>query len=414
MDKKFFVSNRKKIANKLKDKSVMVLFAGKAPYKRGDELYKFTPDRNFYYVTSIDKENMILLIHKNDGEINETLYIERSNGYLAKWVGANISEQEVQNLSSIDNIKYIDEFKEDLAALVFKSKVEKIYLDLEKREWSAGEYPAVSFAREFVSKYPYITIKNIYPEFAKMRIVKTKTEIECIKKAIDITKEGIELMLENSKGGMMEYEIEAYFDFVLTKNGVKDKAFATIAASGKNGTILHYGQNNCRTGNDDLILFDLGAQYKYYSADITRTFPVNGKFTARQKEIYNIVLGGQAIAIKNMRAGLPFKQPNEKLKEYYIEELKKIGLIKKDEELEKYYYHSVSHSLGLETHDIGRHSEGDFVEGMVITAEPGLYIEEEGIGIRIEDDILITKDGCENLSKNIIKTVDELEEFMKK
>lgn len=414
MDKKFFINNRKKLSDRLKNKSVMILFSGKAPYKIGDELYKFTPNRNFYYITGIDKENIILVIHKNDGEINETLYIERSNGYLAKWVGAKISKQEVQDLSSIDDIKYIDEFKEDLATLIFKFKVEKVYLDLEKREWSISNSPAVSFAKEITLKYPYITIKNIYSEFAKMRIIKSKAEIECIKKAIDITKEGIELMLKNSKGGMIEYEIEAYFDFALTKNGVKDKAFPTIAASAKNGTILHYGQNNCRTQDNELILFDLGAQYKYYSADITRTFPVNGKFTARQKEIYNIVLGGQAIAIKNMRAGLPFKQPNEKLKEYYIEELKKIGLIKKDEELEKYYYHSVSHSLGLETHDIGRHSEGDFVEGMVITAEPGLYIEEEGIGIRIEDDILITKDGCENLSKDIIKTVDELEEFMKK
>lgn len=414
MNKDFFIKNRKNLIKELENKSVIVLFAGRAPYKRGDELYRFTPDRNFYYITGISKENMILVIYKSDGEINETLYIERSNGYLAKWVGAKITSEQSQEISGIENIKNIDEFKEDLASLVFKFSMKKIYLDLEKREWTVDHSPAVSFAKEFISKYPYIEIKDIYFQFAKMRMIKTNEEITCIRKAIDITKNGIELMLKNSKPGMMEYEIEAYFDFVITKNGVKDKAFNTIAASGQNATILHYSENNCKTNNNELILFDLGAQYEYYSADITRTYPVNGKFTSRQKQLYNIVLGGQAIAIENMRPGIPFKQSNDRLKQYYIEELKKIGLIKYDNELEKYYYHSVSHSLGLETHDIGRNNEGNLKPGMVITVEPGLYIEEEGIGIRIEDDILITECGNENLSKSIVKTIDEIEEFMKK
>lgn len=412
MNRDFFVNNRQTISDKLDDKSVMILFAGRAPYKRGDELYRFSPDRNFYYITGMDIENAIVLIHKNNGEITETLFIERGNGHLAKWVGAKMTKQEAENISAIEDIRYIDEFEKDLASIVFTFRVEKIYLDLERREWNVDHSPAVNFAKQFNHRYPYIAIDDIYTEFAKLRLVKTDLEIECIRKAISITKEGIELMLKNSKAGMMEYEIEAYFDYVLVKNGVKDKAFTTIAASGQNGTILHYSQNNCKTKDGDLILCDLGAQYKYYSADITRTFPVNGKFTDRQKQIYNIVLGGQKVAIENMKQGVPFGKPNECLKQYYIQELKRIGIIKHDSELEKYYYHSVSHSLGLETHDIGRNMEGNLKAGMVITVEPGLYIEQEGIGIRIEDDILITENGNEILSKDIVKTVDEIEAFM--
>lgn len=414
MNTKFFTDNRKKIADKLSENSVLLLFAGTAPYKRGDELYRFTPDRNFYYVTGIDRENIILLIHKDADKVTETLFIERSNGHLAKWVGAKMSKQEAQSISSIKDIRYIDEFEKDLSSIVFSFRVKKIYLDLERREWNINHSPAINFAKQFAVKYPYVPIDNIYYEFSKLRLIKTKEEIECIRKAISITKEGIELMLRHAKPEMMEYEIEAYFDFVMTKNGVKDKAFNTIAASGKNGTILHYSQNNCKTKDNDLLLCDLGAQYEYYSADITRTFPVNGKFTQRQKQIYNIVLEGQKIVIDTMKAGVPFTEPNNKLKQYYCEQLKSIGLIKEDKELEKYYYHSVSHSLGLETHDIGRNNEGNLKSGMVITAEPGLYIEEEGIGIRIEDDILITDDGNEILSKDIIKSVDEIENFMSK
>lgn len=412
--KDFFLNNRKKISNTLQNNSVMILFAGKAPYKRGDELYRFTPDRNFYYVTGIDKENMILVIYKDNDEINETLYIERSNGYLAKWVGAKMSAEEAYQISNIEDIKYTDEFQSDLSALLFKSKIEFVYLDLEKREWDIDHSQTINFAKELKNKYPYISIKNIYYEFAVLRLIKTDYELECIRKAISITKEGIELMLKHSKPNMMEYEIEAFFDYTITKNGCRDKAFNTIAASGVNSTILHYSENNCKTNDNDLILCDLGAQYKYYNADITRTFPVNGSFTSRQKQIYNIVLEGQKIAIQNMKPNVPFSTPNNKLKEYYVKELKKIGLIKDAKELDKYYYHSVSHSLGLETHDIGRNHEGALKPGMVITAEPGLYIKEEKIGIRIEDDILITETGNEVLSKDIIKTVDEIENFMQK
>ena len=211
-----------------------------------------------------------------------------------------------------------------------------------------------------------------------------------------------------------EYEHEAYFDYILTKNGVRDKAFKTIAASGKRGTILHYVENNAIAEDGDLILVDCGAQVGWYCGDITRTYPVNGKFTPLQKQIYDIVLSGQQKVIDSIKPGLMFSRLNEILKEHYFEELKKIGLVETFDDVAKYYYHGVSHYLGAETHDIGRYGERALAPGMVFTVEPGLYIEEYGIGIRIEDDVLVTENGCEVLSAGFMKTTDEIEEFMGK
>lgn len=411
MDSNFFINNRNKLFKEMKDNSIAVLFSGKAPKKLGDENYQLTPLRNFYYMTGLDRQNMILMLYKK-GEVRETLiFIERYDEIKAKWVGAVMLPNEVTEVSGIENTAYLDEFNENLATYMFNKRIENVYMDFENRDFNnIGD--AFSLSSKIKNNYPYINFINAHNIIAEFRMLKEPCEVEKIKKAINITKKGIYSMMSNSKAGMMEYEIEAYFDFELKKNGVKDFAFKSIAASGKNGTTLHYSDNNCKTKDNDLILFDVGAQWEYYNGDITRTFPVNGKFTERQKQIYNIVLEGQQKVIKAIKPNLEFKRLNEILREHYAVELKKIGLISSDEEVSKYYYHGVSHMLGLETHDVGRHNEGLLQEGMVFTVEPGLYIAEEEIGIRIEDNIIVTKDGCEVLSKDIIRTVDEIENFM--
>ena len=411
MDSNFFINNRNKLFKEMKDNSIAILFSGKAPKKLGDENYQFTPLRNFYYMTGLDRQNMILMLYKK-GEVKETLiFIERYDEIKAKWVGAVMLPNEVTEVSGIENTAYLDEFDENLATYMFNKRIENVYMDFENRDFNnIGD--AFSLSSKIKNNYPYINFINAHNIIAEFRMLKEPWEVEKIKKAINITKKGIYSMMSNSKAGMMEYEIEAYFDFELKKNGVKDFAFKSIAASGKNGTTLHYSDNNCKTKDNDLILFDVGAQWEYYNGDITRTFPVNGKFTERQKQIYNIVLEGQQKVIKAIKPNLEFKRLNEILREHYAVELKKIGLISSDEEVSKYYYHGVSHMLGLETHDVGRHNEGLLQEGMVFTVEPGLYIAEEEIGIRIEDNVVVTKDGCEVLSKDIIRTVDEIEHFM--
>ena len=414
MKTEFVTNNRNKVFKRMLDNSVLILFAGHAPYKRGDEKYEFSPDRNFYYVTGIDRENQIIMFLKTESARSATLYIERDNGYLAKWVGANMTEDEARLESGIEEISYLDKFYGDLSDTVFKNNIKHIYIDLENREWDAAESESLKFANEFRKKYPAVDMIDAYPFFADLRMIKEPYELDLMRKAVKITTDGLEAMMKNARPGMYEYELEAYFDFVLTKNGVTDKAFKTIVASGERGTILHYSKNNCMTKDGDLVLVDCGAQYGWYCGDITRTFPVNGKYTPLQKRIYDIVLEGQRRVIETIKPGVKFSRLNETLKEFYFEELKNLGLVSSPEEVSKYYFHGVSHYLGAETHDIGRYGDRTLVPGMVLTVEPGLYIEEYGIGIRTEDDALVTENGCELLSDGFMKTTEEIEEFMGK
>lgn len=414
MKTEFVTNNRNKVFKRMLDNSVLILFAGHAPYKRGDEKYEFSPDRNFYYVTGIDRENQIIMFLKTESARSATLYIERDNGYLAKWVGANMTEEEARLESGIEEISYLDKFYGDLSDTVFKNNIKHIYIDLENREWDAAESESLKFANEFRKKYPAVDMIDAYPFFADLRMIKEPYELDLMRKAVKITTDGLEAMMKNARPGMYEYELEAYFDFVLTKNGVTDKAFKTIVASGERGTILHYSKNNCMAKDGDLVLVDCGAQYGWYCGDITRTFPVNGKYTPLQKQIYDIVLEGQRRVIETIRPGVKFSRLNETLKEFYFEELKNLGLVSSPEEVSKYYFHGVSHYLGAETHDIGRYGDRTLVPGMVLTVEPGLYIEEYGIGIRTEDDALVTENGCELLSNGFMKTTEEIEEFMGK
>ncbi len=406
--------NREKLLERIEMFSCAVIFAGRALYKRGDEKYPFSPDRNFYYLTGIDREDCVLFLAKTRTGVQETLYIPRDNGEMAKWVGANMTAAEAEEISGISDISVIDAFEGDFAAYIFKNSIKKLWLDMEKREWDDAFSPALLFAEKVRKNAPQMVFGDLYPVFGDLRLIKEAWELERMRKAMDITRLGIEEMMKTARPGMMEYEVEAAYDYVLKKNGVQDRAFATIAAGGRRGTILHYGKNNQPVHDGELILIDAGAQWGWYAGDISRTFPINGKFTERQKLVYNIVLEGQRRVIEAIRPGVPFASLNELLKDYYFEALKEIGLVEKKEDVAKYYYHGVSHYLGAETHDIGRYTERTLVPGMVLTVEPGLYIEEWEIGIRIEDDVLVTADGNEVMTSAMIKTAEEIEAFMEK
>lgn len=411
MESTFFETNRQNLLKLMDDNSIAVLFAGRAPYRSADEIYEFSPNRNFYYMTGITRENIILVLTKRNNMQKSILYIEKPDPVMARWVGEKMPYTEAQDLSGIHTICYTDSFYSDLANMIGRYEYKNIYLDLERAEWDIPLSTSQSFAKMIKEKYPSINIIDSYHKISELRMIKTEDEIINTKKAIQITKQGIEKMMKNAKPGMKEQEIEAYFDFVLTSHGVKEKAFKTIAASGQNGTVLHYSQNNCVAHDGDLILFDLGATYGYYNADISRTFPVNGRFTPRQKQIYDIVLKTNLAVIDALKPGVSNRQINVLANNILSDGLKKLGLIKEESELSKYYFHSVDHYLGLDTHDVGNY-DIPFEPGTVITDEPGLYIPEEGIGVRIEDDLLVTESGCEVLSKDIIKTTEEIEDFM--
>lgn len=412
--KEFYQGNREKLLQRLEDRSVVLLFAGEAPHKSADAFYEFTPNRHFYYLTGINKPQLILQITKWGETIEETLYIEKADPVMEKWEGKKINAEEAAELSGIKTVKYIEDFQNQFNRLLISSDYKHLYLDLERRNWDGPMNKAQAFARQAQEKYPQLAIENVHHQISHLRVFKSAHEVELLKEAIRVTDRGIQRMMEYARPGMMEYEIEAHFNFVLKSSGIKDFAFHSIIASGKNATVLHYEDNDAKTGGEDLLLVDLGAQYKSYNADISRTFPLSGKFTDRQKEFYNIVLQANLETIQAIKPGVAFKTLNETTKRVLADGLKKLGVIETDEELSKYYYHGVSHFLGMDTHDVGDYRDLILQPGMVVTIEPGLYIEEESIGIRIEDDILVTEDGYENLSQDIIKTVEEIEAFMKR
>ncbi len=393
----------------------MILFAGKAIQKTGDQTYPFTPNRNFYYLTGIKEEDHILVMTKINGVKSSKLYIKDIDLEMEKWVGKSIRKEEAEEIAAVDEVKFKSQFDGDIHGMITMKEEINLYLDLERM--SANREGTIShrFANEITTKYQQVRINNVYSKIGELRLKKSQEEVDKIKKAIEITKSGIEKLMSEARVGMKEYELEAYFDFNCKVKGATGLAFTTIAAAGENATTLHYVDNNCELKENDLILFDLGAEYNCYNADISRTFPVNGKFTERQKEVYNAVLRVNEEIINLIKPGMKYKDVNEKATELIAEECIKLGLIKDKSEVRKYYYHSIGHSLGMDTHDIETpHRDIIFEPGVVFTVEPGIYIAEEGIGIRIEDDILVTEDGVINLSSDIIKTVEEIENFMSK
>ena len=415
MNKNIYKFNRDNLLNKIKDNSIVILFAGKAIQKTGDQTYPFTPNRNFYYLTGIKEEDHILVMTKINGVKSSKLYIKDIDLEMEKWVGKSIRKEEAEEIAAVDEVKFKSQFDGDIHGMITMKEEINLYLDLERM--SANREGTIShrFANEITTKYPQVRINNVYSKIGELRLKKSQEEVDKIKKAIEITKSGIEKLMSEARVGMKEYELEAYFDFNCKVKGATGLAFTTIAAAGENATTLHYVDNNCELKENDLILFDLGAEYNCYNADISRTFPVNGKFTERQKEVYNAVLRVNEEIINLIKPGMKYKDVNEKATELIAEECIKLGLIKDKSEVRKYYYHSIGHSLGMDTHDIETpHRDIIFEPGVVFTVEPGIYIAEEGIGIRIEDDILVTEDGVINLSSDIIKTVEEIENFMSK
>jgi Xaa-Pro aminopeptidase len=414
MNKDVYIRNRSRFMETIENNSIVLLFAGKPCKKTGDELYQFTQNRNFYYLTGVQEEEHIVLLSKFKGIVSEKLFLKDLDLAKEMWNGRTLRDSEGKNISGIEDVVYMKDFNSNINRLINGCEEINLYLDLDRETVDEVDSIANIFAREIKNKYPQITTKNLSSKIGALRMIKSEQEIAEMQKAIEITIGGVKSLMKNVKVGMKEYELEAYFDFECKTKGVKDLAFRTIAAAGKNATILHYVENNSELKDGDLILFDLGAQWNLYNADITRVFPVNGKFAGRQKEVYEAVLRVNKAVIDKIKPGVDSKELNKWARDLIAEECIKLGIIKEKEEVSKYYWHSIGHNLGLDTHDLGTQGrEFTFTEGMVFTVEPGIYIGEEGIGIRIEDDILVTKDGCEVLTKDMIKEVSEIEDFMK-
>jgi len=417
MNAEFFTKNRKKVFDVIADNSLALFHSGYEHFKTADAVYPFVVNHNFFYLTGIRQANVVVLIVKFNHQYDEWLFIDENDPILAKWVGHKLSKEEASQISGIPvqkiryNVDFTNLMLNYMQPLRFSEHViEKLYLDLEYRNLPLYNTFALDFAKKVKEDYPALEIKNIYLDMIKLRMIKEPEEVELIRKSIVTTKEAIYNVMKNRHNLQTECDAEGYFGFVLTKNGKKN-SFGNIIASGKNATVLHYEENNSPIEKDSLLLMDVGCYTENYSSDITRTFPVSGKFTKRQKEVYEVVLEVNKKCIAFAKAGVTWQEINDYAKELLAEGCIRLGLIKEKAELSRYYYHSIGHSLGLDVHDPSLMSLG-LKEGMVITIEPGLYIAEEGIGVRIEDNILILEKESRNLSEDIIKEVDDIEKFL--
>ena len=410
-----FKDRREKLYRNLDDDSCLVLFSGISKLRSADEDYNFSVNTNFYYLTNIKQEGSVLLVTKTHGLIKEYLFIQPFDEIKEKWTGKRLTPIEAKTLSGINNILFNTTFEAELKMIledrVHYADISKVYLDLD-REQKIGEDAYVSnFHQGMSMNYSSITFEDVYEKIIRLRMVKSTAEIEEFKEAISKTNIGIQAILKNLRPGKYEYQLSSLFYYTVQDYDYSELSFPTIAAAGVNATCLHYPTPLSKCQDGDLILFDLGARNNFYCADISRTFPINGKFNPLQKTIYNIVLECNKLIVRSIRPGVTIAQLQEITVNFLAKECVKAKLIKEESEISNYYFHNISHHIGLDTHDPSIRSL-PLVPGNVISDEPGLYFKELGIGVRIEDDILVTEDGSFNLSGIIIKEVEDIENAM--
>ena len=410
-------TRRKNVFDQMQDNSIAIFFSGVSKISSEDETLPFVPNKNFFYLTNIKQEHSALLLIKGIGERKTYLFIDPYSELKEKWTGKRLTADNAQALSDIKNIYTTDNFETMLSLALADDnnqygKIDCIYLDLTSPEQKLKD--------DFFMKDLYMKLKvdymgkeivDVYPILRDLRMIKSNYEIDCLMKAIERTNNGISYLLGKLEPGMMEYELADHFEMYGRAHDRATLAFSTIVASGKNATCLHYPTQNDMVKEEDLVLFDLGYNYEEYSADISRTFPVNGKFSGIQKIIYEAVLNCNKAVIAYAKPGLTIRDLQQYASDFLKKECVRLKLMDESEDIRNYYYHNVSHHLGLDTHDISDR-EKPLEKGNVITVEPGLYFAKYNTGVRIEDDILITLDGAVVLSKNIVKEIYEIESLM--
>ena len=407
-----FKARREEVFNKMEANSVLILFSGIESHVSADEYAPFEANRNFFYLTGLRRDNMVLVMDKAVEEPKTFLYIEEADETVVRWTGKKVSVEEAKEVTGIEDVRFIDSFQGEISRIMTREDVKNFYFDCYREQVSdLADYNAVK-AKEFTDKYLGVTVKNLHPIIAEMRMQKDNDEITQIREAVRVTDEGLKRVLKKLEPGKKEYQAQADFEYTIKYLGAEGPSFATIAGSGMNGTMLHYetNQETCKDG--DLLLLDLGAKWQGYCSDITRTYPVNGTYTDRQKQVYNIVLKANRAVAKAAKPGMTLRELNDICKKVLAEGCIELGLIKEEKEIDKYYMHGVSHHLGIDVHDVTVASNSKLRPRAVITDEPGLYIDEWETGIRIEDDLLITEDGCEVLSEAIMRNPDEIERYM--
>ncbi len=422
--KDLFVHNREKFVSLLKPNSLAIFNSNDVMPTNADGTMPFRQNNDIFYLSGIDQEESVLVLFPDFPEerFREILFVTETNPHIAVWEGHKYSKEEAYHTSGIRTVFWLSQLEQTLSTLI--SQAEKVYLNSNEhlRHIAVTETRDMRFAKWIQEKFPLYQYERAAPLMQQLRPIKSRQEIDLLQKACDITEQGFRRVLNFVKPGLMEYEIEAEFIHEFVRSRSRGFGYTPIIASGANGCVLHYIENNDKCRDGELILFDVGAEYANYNADMSRTVPVNGRFTRRQKEVYNAVLHVQREAFKLLRPGNTIPEYHKQVGELMTEQLIKLGLLDKTDvknqhpdlpAYKKYFMHGTSHHLGLDVHDVGNVYR-KMQAGMVFTVEPGIYIQEENIGIRLENDVVITEEGIFDLMRNIPIEADEIEELMNK
>jgi len=419
-----FVENRKRFTAKMEKNAIAIFNSNDELPSNGDALHKFKQNSDLLWLTGIEQEDTMLILYPDnpDPKYREVLVLVRPNELKEKWDGHRLRAHEATAISGITSIIWLDTLDGSLQPWIHWA--DTIYLNSNENDRKANVVAVrdYRYAEMMKQRYPLHNYKRSAKILKELRAIKSALEVEVLQKAIDITDSTFRHLLQFIKAGVMEYEIEAEIYHQFLKQRSAGPGYGSILASGDSARILHYVENNRECKDGDLILMDFGAEYGNYTADLTRTIPVNGKFGRRQKTVYNACLHLHQYCASILKPGISIIDYTDKVGEEATQVFLKIGLIRKSDvknedpdnrAYRKYLYHGISHHLGLDVHDLGTRTE-PIKPGMVFTIEPGIYIEEEKMGVRIENNFWITKTGNKDLMKNIPITTDEIEALMKK
>ena len=419
-----YINNRKRLAAELKSGSAAIFNSNDIMPTNADGTMRFRQNNDLFYLTGVDQEETILMLFSDhrDKKFREVLFLRETSELIATWEGHKLTKDEAKTLSGIETVLWTTDFHRVLNTALTMGGAEFVYLNTNEhyRAEIAVETRDSRFVKWCKEKYPLHKYERIAPIMSKLRAVKSKEEISQLQAACDITDSAFRRVLKFVKPGVKEFEIEAEFIHEFLRKGSRGFAYEPIIASGANSCVLHYIENNkaCKAG--DILLLDVGAEYGNYNADMTRTIPVSGRFTKRQKDVYNAVLRIKRAAIKLLKPGVQYFDYHKEVQKITETELIKLKLIDKTDLKNqnpakplfmKYFMHGTGHHLGLDVHDIGN-MYSKMQVGMVWTVEPGIYIKEEGLGIRLENNVVIEKNGVKDLMKNIPIEAEEIEDLM--
>ena len=413
MTPQFHSQNRKALADKLPLGSLALVYSGTPLLKTGDEYYPFFAERNFVYLTGIEEQSLVLLVQKDEsGECGETLFLRQPDLMQERWNGKRIKAEAAVEISGMQNIKLLSEFDAVFKKLAASGHYHTLCLDLEKFTSDKSDDDAYRMVRFCRKVFPWLAVSTIRPIMKSLRLIKKPCEIEAARAAEAVTRDGIVAMMCASKPGMYEYQYKAEWDYALSQKSAVS-GFPPIISAGENNFCIHYHEYSGIARDGDMILNDVGAAWDNIIVDVSRGWPCNGRFSDRQKLLYTCAYNTSNYMFGIIKPGMPMKEVDATIRRYNYEQLHDAGVCKNFEDIGRFMWHGGAHHIGYDVHDqVSAEPTMPIKPGMVYCVDIGIYHEEWGIGFRLEDNCLVTGDGCENLSAAIPRSIEEIESIM--